>query len=95
MYPVVVHPWSPALDQRPHAVSASSRLDVAGDGESAAPSAASKKGAVPPEAPEPYNREKYKRYAADKGKAFRELYAFCFALAKPPYVPAVPYVVLS
>ena len=62
---------------------------------SAAPSAASKKGAVPPEAPEPYNREKYKRYAADKGKAFRELYAFCFALAKPPYVPAVPYVVLS
>ena len=36
MYPVVAHPRTPALDQRPHAVSASSRLDVAGDGESAA-----------------------------------------------------------
>lgn len=35
---------------------------------------------------EPYNRHKYYQYAADTRKAYAELYAFCFALAKPPYV---------
>lgn len=35
---------------------------------------------------EPYNRYKYYQYAADTKKAYAELYAFCFALAKPPYV---------
>ncbi|KAI1784046.1 Cullin binding-domain-containing protein [Ganoderma leucocontextum] len=32
---------------------------------------------------EPYNRHKYLQYAADTKKAYAELYAFCFALAKP------------
>jgi DCN1-like protein 4/5 len=34
--------------------------------------------------PEPYNRSRYYLYAADKPKAFNELYLFCFMLAKPP-----------
>ncbi|KAH9890622.1 Cullin binding-domain-containing protein [Cubamyces lactineus] len=33
---------------------------------------------------EPYSRQKYYQYAANKEKAFLELYAFCFSLAKPP-----------
>ncbi|PIL30541.1 hypothetical protein GSI_07241 [Ganoderma sinense ZZ0214-1] len=41
--------------------------------------------AVPAADPsEPYNRYKYYQYAADTKKAYAELYAFCFALAKPP-----------
>ena len=51
-------------------------------------SVASKKKALP-EPSDPYNRQKYYRYAADKDKAFKELYAFCFALAKPPYVQLI------
>ncbi|RDX52739.1 DUF298-domain-containing protein [Lentinus brumalis] len=47
-------------------------------------SAAKKKGTVASDAAEPYNRAKYYKYVADKNKAFRELYNFCFALAKPP-----------
>ncbi|RPD59194.1 DUF298-domain-containing protein [Lentinus tigrinus ALCF2SS1-7] len=43
-----------------------------------------KKGATTSGAAEPYNRNKYYEYAADKNKAFRLLYNFCFALAKPP-----------
>lgn len=35
-------------------------------------------------APEPYNRSHYYQSAADRRKAFNELYQFCFALAKPP-----------
>ncbi len=50
-------------------------------------SAPKKKGTPASDAAEPYNRAKYYKYAADKNKAFRELYNFCFALAKPPYVP--------
>ena len=41
-----------------------------------------------PNTSEPYNRQKYNQYAADRTKGFTELYAFCFALAKPPYVTA-------
>ncbi|KAI8999043.1 DUF298-domain-containing protein [Trametes punicea] len=33
---------------------------------------------------EPYDRRKYYEYAADRDKAFSELYVFCFNLAKPP-----------
>ncbi|KZP32551.1 DUF298-domain-containing protein [Athelia psychrophila] len=33
---------------------------------------------------EPYNRDQYWTYAADKKGAFLKLYGFCFALAKPP-----------
>lgn len=33
---------------------------------------------------DPYNRARYHKYASDPQKAFSELYAFCFALAKPP-----------
>ncbi|KAI0329867.1 DUF298-domain-containing protein [Cubamyces sp. BRFM 1775] len=33
---------------------------------------------------EPYSRQKYYLYAANREKAFLELYAFCFSLAKPP-----------
>ncbi|TFK80122.1 DUF298-domain-containing protein [Polyporus arcularius HHB13444] len=47
-------------------------------------SAPKKKGTATSDAAEPYNRAKYYKYAADKNKAFRELYNFCFALAKPP-----------
>ncbi|EJF62622.1 Cullin binding-domain-containing protein [Dichomitus squalens] len=36
------------------------------------------------DASELYDRNKYYRYAADKNQAFAELYAFCFALARPP-----------
>ncbi|KAI0694154.1 DUF298-domain-containing protein [Cerioporus squamosus] len=43
-----------------------------------------KKGLAVSDASEPYNRTKYYKYAADKNKAFKELYNFCFALAKPP-----------
>ncbi|KAI9056943.1 DUF298-domain-containing protein [Trametes sanguinea] len=43
-----------------------------------------KKGAQPTVPAGPYNRQKYYQYAADKAKAFSELYAFCFNLAKPP-----------
>lgn len=32
---------------------------------------------------DPYNRSRYYKYASDPTKAFNELYAFCFALAKP------------
>ena len=41
-----------------------------------------------PNTSEPYNRQKYNQYAVDRTKGFTELYAFCFALAKPPYVTA-------
>ncbi|KAM5542606.1 hypothetical protein V8D89_003567 [Ganoderma adspersum] len=45
-----------------------------------------KRGSAVPlaDASEPYNRYKYYQYAADTKKAYAELYAFCFALAKPP-----------
>ncbi|KAI0350201.1 hypothetical protein OH77DRAFT_1090171 [Trametes cingulata] len=43
-----------------------------------------KKGVAQPESAEPYNRRKYYQYAVDKDKAFSQLYAFCFSLAKPP-----------
>lgn len=33
---------------------------------------------------DPYKRDKYWDYAADKKGAFLQLYGFCFALAKPP-----------
>jgi hypothetical protein len=33
---------------------------------------------------DPYNRDQYWEYAADKKNAFLKLYGFCFALAKPP-----------
>jgi len=33
---------------------------------------------------EPYNRDQYWNYVADKKGAFMRLYSFCFALAKPP-----------
>jgi hypothetical protein len=33
---------------------------------------------------EPYDRSAYWTYAGDRKKAFSKLYAFCFALAKPP-----------
>ncbi|KAF7970662.1 hypothetical protein HWV62_44985 [Athelia sp. TMB] len=33
---------------------------------------------------EPYNRDQYWSYAADKKVAFLKLYTFCFVLAKPP-----------
>lgn len=36
--------------------------------------------------PEPYNRARYYAYAANKTETFKDLYKFCFALAKPPYV---------
>ena len=39
-----------------------------------------------PATSDPYNRSRYYRYASHPTKAFDELYAFCFALAKPPYV---------
>jgi DCN1-like protein 4/5 len=32
---------------------------------------------------DPYNRDQYWGYAADKKSAFIKLYGFCFALAKP------------
>jgi DCN1-like protein 4/5 len=35
---------------------------------------------------EPYGRARYAQYAADPRRAFAELYAFCFALAKPECV---------
>ena len=35
---------------------------------------------------EPYNRDQYWSYAADKKSAFLKLYLFCFALAKPELV---------
>lgn len=41
--------------------------------------------------PEPYNRARYYRYAAEKSKSFNELYMFCFTLAKAPY--ALVYVI--
>ena len=51
------------------------------------PSVASKKkGNTVADVSPPYNRDKYYQYATDRNKAFGELYAFCFALAKPPYV---------
>ncbi|OSC96611.1 DUF298-domain-containing protein [Trametes coccinea BRFM310] len=43
-----------------------------------------KKSAQPPISVGPYNRQKYYQYAADKDRAFSELYTFCFNLAKPP-----------
>ena len=49
-------------------------------------SAPKKKGVAASDTSEPYSRAKYYQYAADKNKGFRELYNFCFALAKPPYV---------
>jgi DCN1-like protein 4/5 len=33
---------------------------------------------------DPYNRDQYWDYAADKKSAFLKLYGFCFTLAKPP-----------
>jgi DCN1-like protein 4/5 len=33
---------------------------------------------------DPYNRDQYWNYAADKKAALLKLYGFCFALAKPP-----------
>jgi len=33
---------------------------------------------------DPYNRDQYWDYAADKKNAFLKLYGFCFTLAKPP-----------
>ncbi|KAH9948111.1 DUF298-domain-containing protein [Amylocystis lapponica] len=33
---------------------------------------------------EPYNRTRYIKYSGDVEKAFSELYAYCFMLAKPP-----------
>ncbi|KAI0668485.1 Cullin binding-domain-containing protein [Trametes maxima] len=51
---------------------------------SATPSVAKKK-SIPGTVPaEPYNRQRYLHYASNKEKAFSELYAFCFNLAKPP-----------
>ncbi|TFY57440.1 hypothetical protein EVJ58_g7019 [Rhodofomes roseus] len=47
--------------------------------------AAKKKSAVSsPASSDPYNRSRYYGYTSDTSKAFNELYAFCFALAKPP-----------
>ena len=34
--------------------------------------------------PEAYNHSRYTRYHRDVEKAYRELYGFCFMLAKPP-----------
>ncbi|KAI0637424.1 Cullin binding-domain-containing protein [Trametes polyzona] len=45
---------------------------------------AKKKAPGPSANAEPYDRRKYYQYAADKEKAFSELYTFCFNLAKPP-----------
>ncbi|KAI0373272.1 DUF298-domain-containing protein [Pilatotrama ljubarskyi] len=42
-----------------------------------------KKGIQQSDTTEPYNRRRYYQYAADKEKAFSDLYAFCFNLAKP------------
>ncbi|KAI0045155.1 DUF298-domain-containing protein [Auriscalpium vulgare] len=42
-----------------------------------------KKGSAEAPAKTSYNRTRYQRYAADPNKAFGELYAFCFVLAKP------------
>ncbi|KAH9934960.1 Cullin binding-domain-containing protein [Fomitopsis serialis] len=48
------------------------------------PAPAKKKPTASSAPSDPYNRSRYYGYASDTKKAFNELYAFCFALAKPP-----------
>lgn len=48
------------------------------------PAPAKKKPSTSSASSDPYNRSRYYGYAADTNKAFNELYAFCFVLAKPP-----------
>ncbi|KAI0747620.1 Cullin binding-domain-containing protein [Daedaleopsis nitida] len=59
-------------------------LDKAPTQSSGSSIASKKKGHVASDTLEPYSRVRYNRYAADTKKAFNELYAFSFALAKPP-----------
>jgi len=48
------------------------------------PSSKKSTGKIKEKEREPYNRDRYWEYAADKKATFLKLYGFCFTLAKPP-----------